>query len=209
MKESGRLWILASLFIFGTSAFWGCNKAYYVPAAPVPAQPTATPEGYIPPTATFTPTATFMYTASPTRTRTATPLPTLTATPTKTATSTTTATATFTPTPDGSVKNVTQDDFTQEVLESSMPVMVEFFATWCPHCKAFNPTVDQFALNYAGHIKVVRVDIDLNPNLVSTYGVHGYPTSVFFLNGSVVTTLVGGVSLATLSNTADTILAGL
>ncbi len=85
--------------------------------------------------------------------------------------------------------------------------MVEFFATWCPHCAAFKPVVDQFALNYAGKIKVVRVDIDLNPNLTMDYGISGIPTSIFFVNGSAVTTLVGEVTLNVLSSTADTILA--
>jgi thioredoxin 1 len=207
MKKAGWLSAPICLFAIGISVFCGCNKSYHVPSAPALVVPTATPEGYLSPTTTFTPTATSTRTASPTRTRTTTPAPTKTVTPTQTATSTVTATLTPVPTPDGSVKNVTQTDFTQEVLAASIPVMVEFFATWCHYCQAFNPTVDQFALNYAGHIKVVRVDVDLNPGLVSNYGIQGYPTSIFFVNGSATATLVGGVSLSVLSSVADSILA--
>jgi thioredoxin len=125
------------------------------------------------------------------KTYTVAPLPAFTPTPTVTAT----------PTP--CVRDVTEAVFTQEVLNSTMPVMVEFFATWCPHCQAFAPVVEQFALNYAGRIKVLRVDIDLNPSLVSSYNISGVPTSVFICNGTETARVVGEADLAGLEQTAD------
>jgi thioredoxin 1 len=175
-----------------------CQKNYTL--GPLPA---FTPTPTI--TSTFTNTSTVTSTPTVTNTRTVTSTPTVTYTPT--ATLTLTETPIFTATPTACVRDVTEADFTEEVLNSDMPVMVEFFATWCPHCKAFAPIVEQFALNYAGRIKVVRVDVDLNPSLVSSYHISGYPTSVFIRNGTEVVRVVGEADLAGLSLTADGFLA--
>jgi thioredoxin len=113
-----------------------------------------------------------------------------------------------TPTPTSTplVRDVTEADFTQEVLESGMPVVVEFFATWCSHCMALAPVVDQFAQDYAGRIKVVRVDYDLNPSLCGTYYISLLPTTIFIKSGTEVARLLGEQDLATLEGTADTFL---
>jgi thioredoxin len=78
----------------------------------------------------------------------------------------------------------TFDNFNQEVLQSPLPVLVEFYATWCPHCAVMSPAVLQFAQDYAGQVKVVQVDYDAQPALDSTYGITGLPTCIFFVNGT-------------------------
>jgi thioredoxin 1 len=113
-----------------------------------------------------------------------------------------------TPTPTSTplVRDITEANFTEEVLDSAIPVVVVFSATWCSHCQAYAPIVDQFARDNAGRIKVVRVDYDSNTTLFGTYSVSLFPTTVFFKNGAEVARLVGEQDLTTLEGTADTFL---
>src|SRR4051812_22630929 len=85
---------------------------------------------------------------------------------------------------------VTNDTFTAEVLESDRPVLVDFWAAWCPPCRLMNPILDELAAE-RGDIKVVSVDADREQDLAARYGVLGLPTFVVFDNGAPVTTLVG------------------
>ena len=81
---------------------------------------------------------------------------------------------------------VTRSDFEQAVLESEVPVLVDFWATWCPPCRAIAPTVDAIAAEYQGKAKVVKLDIDEEPEIADRYGVHSIPTLIVFKNGRIV-----------------------
>ncbi len=84
-----------------------------------------------------------------------------------------------------------EKDFQQEVLQSDLPVLVDFFAVWCPPCRAVAPIIDQLAADFAGKLKVVKIDIDQSPVLTDQYGIQGVPTFVVFKGGQEATRLIG------------------
>jgi thioredoxin 1 len=86
---------------------------------------------------------------------------------------------------------VSTSDFDQEVLKSDLPVLVDFWAPWCMPCKMLAPTLDELADNYAGKIKVVKVNVDDNQPLASQYAVRGIPTLILFKDGEPSDRLVG------------------
>jgi thioredoxin 1 len=86
---------------------------------------------------------------------------------------------------------VTDQSFQTEVLQSPVPVLVDFWAAWCGPCRAIAPTIDQIAGEYAGKLKVVKMDVDENPEIPMNYGVQGIPTLLLFKGGQVVEKLVG------------------
>jgi len=90
--------------------------------------------------------------------------------------------------------NVSDADFENEVLKADGPVMVDFWAEWCGPCKALSPVVDEVANEMSGKMKVVKVNIDENPNAPTKYGVRGIPTLMVFKGGELVDTKVGGMS---------------
>ncbi|MEM6811235.1 MAG: thioredoxin [Pseudomonadota bacterium] len=90
--------------------------------------------------------------------------------------------------------NVSDADFDKEVLEADQPVMVDFWAEWCGPCKALSPIVDEVANEQSDKMKVVKVNIDENPNAPTKYGVRGIPTLMIFKGGELVETKVGGMS---------------
>ena len=96
--------------------------------------------------------------------------------------------------------NVSDADFENEVLKSSETVMVDFWAEWCGPCKALSPIVDEVANELSGKMKVVKINIDENPNSPTKYGVRGIPTLMVFKNGELVDTKVGGMSKAQLND---------
>ncbi len=85
----------------------------------------------------------------------------------------------------------TDQKFQEEVLNSELPVMVDFFATWCGPCKMLSPVVEELANEYEGKLKVGKLDVDDNPNTAQTYGVQSIPTILFFKGGQVVDKMVG------------------
>jgi thioredoxin 1 len=93
---------------------------------------------------------------------------------------------------------VTDADFETEVLKSSQPVLIDFWAEWCGPCRALSPVVDEIAGELAGAVKVVKMNIDESPNTPSKYGVRGIPTLMVFKGGQLLDTRVGGASKATL-----------
>jgi thioredoxin 1 len=88
---------------------------------------------------------------------------------------------------------LTDDNFDGDVLKSSVPVLVDFWATWCAPCKAIAPTIDAIADEFDGKIKVGKVNVDDNPATPGKYGVRGIPTIILFKDGKVVDQVVGAV----------------
>jgi thioredoxin 1 len=88
---------------------------------------------------------------------------------------------------------ITDTNFESEVLKSSQPVLIDFWATWCAPCRAIAPVVEQMANDYAGKLKVGKVDIDQNPKVPTTYDVRSIPTLLVFKEGKVVGQIVGAV----------------
>jgi len=101
------------------------------------------------------------------------------------------------------IKNVGDADFESEVLRSEAPVLVDFWAEWCGPCKAIGPIVDQVASDYAGRLKVVKVNIDSNPGTPRQYAVRGIPTLMLFKDGKVAATQVGAVNRSQLTQFVD------
>ena len=94
---------------------------------------------------------------------------------------------------------VTDKDFEAEVINSTDPVVVDFWAEWCGPCKALSPLVDELATDMAGKVKVVKVNIDDSPETPTKYGVRGIPTLMVFKGGQVIDTKVGGMQKAQLT----------
>ena len=91
------------------------------------------------------------------------------------------------------VLTFTDANFDADVLQSPIPVLVDFWATWCAPCKAIAPTIDALAEEYAGKIKVGKVNVDDNPATPGKYGVRGIPTILVIKGGQVVDQVVGAV----------------
>lgn len=89
------------------------------------------------------------------------------------------------------VLHVGQQDFQAQVLQSSTPVVVDFFANWCPPCRALGPILDQLSTEFAGQIKFVKVNSDEEPGLAQAYNVSALPTLIFIENGQVVGDFAG------------------
>ncbi len=102
-----------------------------------------------------------------------------------------------------SIVHVTDDSFEDEVLKSPEPVLVDYWADWCGPCKMIAPVLDEIAGEYAGRIKVAKLNIDENPNTPPKYGIRGIPTLMLFRQGEVEATKVGAVSKSQLTAFID------
>lgn len=93
--------------------------------------------------------------------------------------------------------------FEQEVLQSDIPVLVDYWAEWCGPCKMIAPILDEVAKEYEGRIKVAKLNIDENQNTPPKYGIRGIPTLMLFKNGNVEATKVGALSKSQLTAFID------
>ncbi len=98
---------------------------------------------------------------------------------------------------------VADDTFDEEVLQSDLPVLVDFWADWCGPCKMIAPILDEISDEYDGRLKVTKLNIDDNPNTPPKFGIRGIPTLMMYKGGEVEATKVGAVSKSQLTAFID------
>lgn len=101
------------------------------------------------------------------------------------------------------VIHATDADFAAQVLQSATPVLVDFWGEWCAPCKAIAPMLEDLARDYAGKVKVVKVDMDKNQRTAITWRVRSAPTLLLFKNGTVAATQIGAVSKSQLAQMVE------
>ena len=101
------------------------------------------------------------------------------------------------------IKHTSDADFGVHVLDSAIPVLVDFWAPWCGPCKMIAPILDSVAPAYDGKVAIVKLNIDENPQIARKYGVRGIPTLLLFREGNVHATHIGALSQAQLTKFLD------
>jgi thioredoxin 1 len=105
------------------------------------------------------------------------------------------------------VQEVSDSTFESEVLQSATPVLIDFWAPWCGPCRAIAPVVEELAGEYAGKLKVVKMNVDDNPVTPSRYGVRGIPNLILFKGGQVHEQIVGAVPKSRLAQAVQSAVA--
>ncbi|CAO0824109.1 thioredoxin 1 [Desulfarculales bacterium] len=106
----------------------------------------------------------------------------------------------------GNVLQVTDDTFDAEVLKSETPVLVDFWASWCGPCRAIAPVVEELSEQYAGKIKVAKINVDESPKTPGQYGIRAIPTLIMFKDGQVADQITGAVSKSLLEQALQKLL---
>ena len=101
------------------------------------------------------------------------------------------------------IVHISDESFEEEVLQSKRPVLIDYWAEWCGPCKMIAPVLEEIATEYSDRLKVVKLNIDDNPQTPPKYGIRGIPTLMVFKNGQVEATKVGSVSKAQLTAFLD------
>ena len=101
------------------------------------------------------------------------------------------------------ISHLTDETFEEEVLQSNLPVLVDYWAEWCGPCKMIAPILDSLTDEYAGKLKISKINIDENQKTPQKYGVRGIPTLMIFKNGNVEATKVGALSKSQLTAFID------
>jgi thioredoxin 1 len=104
------------------------------------------------------------------------------------------------------IHHVTDESFDADVLQADMPVLVDFWAEWCGPCKMIAPTLDELATEYAGKLKVAKLNIDENQATPRKFGIKGIPTLQIFKNGNLEATKVGAVPKSQLKAFIDSVI---
>ena len=102
---------------------------------------------------------------------------------------------------------VSSTEFDQQVLQSDVPVLVDFWAEWCGPCKAIGPSIEELAGEYAGRAKVFKVDVDANGDIAERYGIMSIPALLVFKGGKVVDQMIGAAPKANIQALLDRALA--
>jgi len=104
------------------------------------------------------------------------------------------------------IVHVSDASFEQDVLKADGPVLVDFWAEWCGPCKMIAPVLDELSEEYAGKLKIAKLNIDSNTDTAPKYGVRGIPTLIIFKNGQVEATKVGALSKSQLAAFIDSVI---
>lgn len=106
----------------------------------------------------------------------------------------------------GNVREISDGDFENEILQSAVPALVDFWAPWCGPCKSIAPVIEEIAKEFDGKIKVAKLNVDDNPRTPTNYNVRGIPNLIFFKGGKVVEQIVGAVPKDQLINAIKKVL---
>lgn len=94
------------------------------------------------------------------------------------------------------IKHVSDDSFEADVIQSTLPVLVDYWAEWCGPCKMIAPILDELATTYDGKLQIAKMNVDENRDVPAKYGIRGIPTLMLFKNGQLAVTKVGAMSKA-------------